>query len=1203
MKKFCLLLLLFGCVSALPLPAQDNPIYGKKVIIKTRDSSSAELQIINSTRTVTGGFLMNTGSGNTQFVMLPSYVLSARFLDSLVAVQGRIQTKLAISDSASKYYPYWSNPRGFITSASLAPSWDSAYQQIPTGADFVNGVYSLIRRSGQRLSVSLDGRYTKYTDTAVQTANYTLLDGTRANGTWNISITGNSGTVANGVYTTGSYGNPLWITSLAWAKITGTPTTLGGYGITDAYTKTNVNDSLAAVQGRVQTKSPLAGSGSIISVGTIASGVWNATAITDTYIASASAWNAKQNALGFTPENIANKGIANGYADLDALGKIPSSRIDFGQTGQTFVVASQVAMLAVSGANVGALAIRTDENKNYRLIGQPASTLANWQVLLSPDAPVQSVNGFTGNVNLLTTHISEGSNYYWTAARSRAGQSITTTGTSGAATYDNTTGILNIPVYQPAGTYVTNFSFTNSTGITGTVTNPTTTPTLSLSIDSSAIANFHIKVRSLFSAGSGISITNGAIASTITQYTDALARAAISAGTGISYNSTTGVITNTITQYTDALARAALSFVAGSGAYNSATGVITIPTNTNQLTNGAGFIAGIVSVANGGTGISTGETLATVTARGATTTQTINGTNIAMTGAMSFFGYNPITSYIGSYGNITAGGFGIMYRDNYDAYITSNFQYNATSTPIAKYTTGEGIGQLSFSGGNLSWLTYNGSVITNTAYALTTKFSVSSAGSITAGAASFTTGAFSDNITVTSASTKGIIVNSTLGTAWHGYTLQASGVTQGGIELYNNTGEIRIGGYSSTFDYYPVIYSDGVASLTFGLGATPSATFVGSISAGAASFSTMQSSAWIASDIIYSYTNNGTILLGNDVGIGTSSRNGILNMNGIAGNGSIIYFQENGINKGWIGNTNYIGGAVNQIVLTANTGYGLEFRTNNIIALNIATDQSVTLQGILNANAGIPNYYSAIVTGSSVSGQSYGLTVHAGTNSSDYSFSVVNQLNTQAYFQVRGDGYAIFSFGVTAAAFSGSGTGLTGTAAALTSGNVITNANLTGNVISVGNATTISAGVVTTGMMASANISQFTNNAGYLTTTSASLYSGEYTPATGTDSTNCTYGSNGTLTYSRNGSVVTISGSFKINPDGAGDFFYAIGLPSGWTISSTTTGGGAANTGTSTAANVILKPYSSTKIGINGYATATGIRTFFFTAQFTLTGL
>lgn len=42
--------------------------------------------------------------------------------------------------------------------------------------------------------------------------------------------------------------------------------------------------------------------------------------------------------------------------------------------------------------------------------------------------------------------------------------------------------------------------------------------------------------------------------------------------------------------YLDSRARAALSFTAGSGAYNSTTGVITIPTNTNQLTNGSNFI-------------------------------------------------------------------------------------------------------------------------------------------------------------------------------------------------------------------------------------------------------------------------------------------------------------------------------------------------------------------------------------------------------------------------------------------------------------------------------------------------------------------------------------------------------------------------------------------------------------------------------------
>jgi len=55
------------------------------------------------------------------------------------------------------------------------------------------------------------------------------------------SITGNAATVTNGVYTTGSYSNPVWLTSLGWSKITSTPTTISGYGITNAYTKTEVD--------------------------------------------------------------------------------------------------------------------------------------------------------------------------------------------------------------------------------------------------------------------------------------------------------------------------------------------------------------------------------------------------------------------------------------------------------------------------------------------------------------------------------------------------------------------------------------------------------------------------------------------------------------------------------------------------------------------------------------------------------------------------------------------------------------------------------------------------------------------------------------------------------------------------------------------------------------------------------------------------
>jgi hypothetical protein len=60
--------------------------------------------------------------------------------------------------------------------------------------------------------------------------------------------------------------------------------------------------------------------------------------------------------------------------------------------------------------------------------------------------------------------------------------------------------------------------------------------------------------------------------------------ASLSAGAGISYNNTTGVITSTITQYTDALARAAISLTttgtSGASTYNNTTGVLNVPTYT-----------------------------------------------------------------------------------------------------------------------------------------------------------------------------------------------------------------------------------------------------------------------------------------------------------------------------------------------------------------------------------------------------------------------------------------------------------------------------------------------------------------------------------------------------------------------------------------------------------------------------------------------
>ena len=140
--------------------------------------------------------------------------------------------------------------------------------------------------------------------------------------------------------------------------------------------------------------------------------------------------------------------------------------------------------------------------------------------------------------------------------------------------------------------------------------------------------------RAAFTAGTGISISSGTIATTITQYTDALARASISAGTGISYNSTTGVISATGGGGGGiALTDISVTDAGGDGslAYNSSTGVFTYtgPSATEvraHFSAGTGIsISGGVISATGGGGAGTTYGISAETATG--------GVNLRLTGS------------------------------------------------------------------------------------------------------------------------------------------------------------------------------------------------------------------------------------------------------------------------------------------------------------------------------------------------------------------------------------------------------------------------------------------------------------------------------------------------------------------------------------------------------------------------------------------
>jgi parallel beta-helix repeat protein len=91
------------------------------------------------------------------------------------------------------------------------------------------------------------------------------------------------------------------------------------------------------------------------------------------------------------------KGVANGIATLGSDNKVPSAQLPAIAITDTFVVASQAAMLALT-AEVGDIAVRTDLNKSFVLKTAGASTLGNWQELLTPTDSVSSVNGRAGAV-------------------------------------------------------------------------------------------------------------------------------------------------------------------------------------------------------------------------------------------------------------------------------------------------------------------------------------------------------------------------------------------------------------------------------------------------------------------------------------------------------------------------------------------------------------------------------------------------------------------------------------------------------------------------------------------------------------------------------------------------------------------------------------------------------------------------------------
>ncbi len=321
----------------------------------------------------------------------------------------------------------------------------------------------------------------------------------------------------------------------------------------------------------------------------------------------------------------AQKGFNNGIASLDSSGKVPTSQLPGVVINNTFVVASQAAQTALS-ANIGDLAIRTDENKTYILQSSPASTFSNWTELLSPSS-VTSVNGQTGAVSLTTSNINEGTNLYYTDARTDARFNLLAPTSFNTAFATKTTTDLaeGANLYYTQGRFDSAFTAKTTTGLTEG-------------------ANLY--------------------------FTDARARAALSvAGTPLTYNNATGQFgINQANTTTDGFLTAAdwttfngkqsaltfstgLTNTAGTISVNPSQNITTLSNLTTAgvvktnasgllssgLVNQASDVTGILAVANGGTGSSTQNFVDLTTAQTVAGNKTLSG-NTTLAGTLSVTG-------------------------------------------------------------------------------------------------------------------------------------------------------------------------------------------------------------------------------------------------------------------------------------------------------------------------------------------------------------------------------------------------------------------------------------------------------------------------------------------------------------------------------------------------------------------------------------
>jgi hypothetical protein len=430
--------------------------------------------------------------------------------------------------------------------------------------------------------------------------------------------------------------------------------------------------------------------------------------------------------------------------------------------------------------------------------------------------------------------------------------------------------------------------------------------------------------------------------------------------------------------YTDARSRAALSFAAGSGAYNSGTGVITIPTDNNQITNGAGYITS-AALAN------------YLPLTGGTLTGALNGTSASFTGDVTassnaFFGtfngnnkyrFEPFTNAAGGANNAyfvsgkidnnERSGFVFQARNSngeeYNAVIVEGHNSTSTTTTLSIASTGaatfsSSVTANSFikSGGTSSqYLMADGSVstlsnpvtgtgTTNYLPKFTGSTTIGNSNIISDGSGKFSLGTAATHGNATFEQTTGevgLVVNSSIAESPTIYLRDAGGAGYSTIlannNLYLNASRILVG-----------TTSDNGAKLQV----SGTATFSGNVVLGTTALSGGGAAQWLTAN-------------------GTSYGGGLIS-------------SVSGVVKAYY----YYDSSANAAMVQAVAGVGVQLWANATVALSIASTGAATFSGQLH----IPN---------NSTGTGGGLYFDYNANAASRNWQIVSDYDVYGDFQIR----------------------------------------------------------------------------------------------------------------------------------------------------------------------------------------------------------